>query len=121
MTTVAGCTWRNWPSTCSSVTLLTRIRSGAAATTSSPQAPEAITVTGLVALVLAQQAPVMVLHDLVSAARYADTLVAVRDGVVVAGGPPRDVVDPALVRRLYEVAGGSATRRAPVKSAGGAG
>ncbi|MFE2410732.1 ABC transporter ATP-binding protein [Kitasatospora sp. NPDC059408] len=46
---------------------------------------------------------VMVLHDLAAAARYADLLVALRDGAVVAGGPPREVVDPDLVRALYDV------------------
>ncbi|MGX6450264.1 ABC transporter ATP-binding protein, partial [Patulibacter sp. S7RM1-6] len=46
---------------------------------------------------------VMVLHDLASACRYADVLVAMRDGAVVASGPPREVVDADLVRRLYDV------------------
>ncbi|MEU3962468.1 ABC transporter ATP-binding protein [Streptomyces buecherae] len=46
---------------------------------------------------------VMVLHDLTSAARYADVIVAMRDGEVVASGPPREVVDAALVERLYGV------------------
>lgn len=46
---------------------------------------------------------VMVLHDLAAAARYADLLVALRDGAVVACGPPREVVDADLVRRLYDV------------------
>lgn len=46
---------------------------------------------------------VMVLHDLGLAARYADTLVAMRDGQVTAAGPPREVVTPALVRQLYDV------------------
>ncbi|MGK5631984.1 ABC transporter ATP-binding protein [Streptomyces sp. URMC 123] len=46
---------------------------------------------------------VMVLHDLASAARYADTLVAMKAGRVLAAGPPRDIVDTALVRELYGV------------------
>jgi iron complex transport system ATP-binding protein len=46
---------------------------------------------------------VMVLHDLASAARYADVLVAMRDGKIVATGAPRDVVTAELVRELYEV------------------
>ncbi|MFI1256203.1 ABC transporter ATP-binding protein [Streptomyces netropsis] len=46
---------------------------------------------------------VMVLHDLASAARYADTVVAMKDGTVVAQGPPREVVDAALVRELYGI------------------
>lgn len=46
---------------------------------------------------------VMVLHDLAAAARYADVLVALRDGRIVAQGPPREVVDAALVKELYGV------------------
>jgi iron complex transport system ATP-binding protein len=46
---------------------------------------------------------VMVLHDLAAAARYCDVLVAMRDGRLVAAGPPREVVDAALVRRLYDI------------------
>lgn len=46
---------------------------------------------------------VMVLHDIASAARYADTVVAMRDGAVVATGPPKDIVDAALIRKLYDV------------------
>jgi iron complex transport system ATP-binding protein len=44
---------------------------------------------------------VMVLHDLNLAARYADHLVAVERGRVVAAGPPADVVDEDLVRRVF--------------------
>ncbi|TVL89688.1 ABC transporter ATP-binding protein [Streptomyces sp. SAJ15] len=46
---------------------------------------------------------VMVLHDLAAAARYADAVVAMRDGRVVAAGPPREIVDAALVRELYGI------------------
>ncbi|WP_432094120.1 ABC transporter ATP-binding protein [Streptomyces sp. bgisy100] len=46
---------------------------------------------------------VMVLHDLAAAARYADRIVALQDGRVVAEGPPREVVDAGLVRRLYGI------------------
>lgn len=46
---------------------------------------------------------VMVLHDLASAARYADVLVAMRDGRIVASGDPREIVDADLIRRLYDV------------------
>ncbi|GHF26357.1 iron-dicitrate ABC transporter ATP-binding protein [Streptomyces mashuensis] len=46
---------------------------------------------------------VMVLHDLAAAARHADTVVALRDGRIVAQGPPRQVVDAALVRELYDI------------------
>jgi iron complex transport system ATP-binding protein len=44
---------------------------------------------------------VMVLHDLNLAARYADHLVALARGRVVAAGPPADVVDEDLVRRVF--------------------
>ncbi|MFI9628373.1 ABC transporter ATP-binding protein [Streptomyces sp. NPDC052042] len=46
---------------------------------------------------------VMVLHDLAGAARYADILVAMNRGRIVARGAARDVVDAALVRELYGV------------------
>ncbi|WP_027469522.1 ABC transporter ATP-binding protein [Deefgea rivuli] len=46
---------------------------------------------------------VMVLHDLIAAARYADVLVAMQDGQIVAQGAPRDIVTPALVQSLYGV------------------
>jgi iron complex transport system ATP-binding protein len=44
---------------------------------------------------------VMVLHDLNQACRYADHLVAMRDGAVVAAGPPIEVVTPELVRDVF--------------------
>jgi iron complex transport system ATP-binding protein len=44
---------------------------------------------------------VIVLHDLNLAARYADHLVALARGRVVAAGPPADVVDEDLVRRVF--------------------
>ncbi|WP_326701214.1 ABC transporter ATP-binding protein [Streptomyces sp. NBC_01754] len=44
---------------------------------------------------------VMVQHDLAAAARYADTLVAMKDGRVVAQGVPAETVDEALVKELY--------------------
>jgi iron complex transport system ATP-binding protein len=46
---------------------------------------------------------VMVLHDLNQACRYADHLVAVRDGRVHAAGLPADVVDAAFVRDVFGV------------------
>ncbi|CAM5537361.1 ABC transporter ATP-binding protein OS=Streptomyces rimosus subsp. rimosus (strain ATCC / DSM 40260 / JCM 4667 / NRRL 2234) OX=1265868 GN=SRIM_031170 PE=4 SV=1 [Streptomyces rimosus subsp. rimosus] len=46
---------------------------------------------------------VMVVHDLAAAARYADTVVAMRSGRVVAAGPPREIIDAALVKELYGV------------------
>lgn len=44
---------------------------------------------------------VMVLHDLNLSARYADHLVALRDGAVVAEGTPRQVVTEDVVRTVF--------------------
>jgi iron complex transport system ATP-binding protein len=44
---------------------------------------------------------VMVLHDLNQASRYADHLVAMREGRVHTTGAPADVVDAALVREVF--------------------
>ncbi|NEC13091.1 ABC transporter ATP-binding protein [Streptomyces sp. SID8014] len=44
---------------------------------------------------------VLVLHDLNQAARYADHLVALREGRVVAEGTPADVVTAGLVRDIF--------------------
>lgn len=46
---------------------------------------------------------VMVLHDLGMAARYADHLVAMRDGVVVAEGTPAEVVTPEVIEAVFGV------------------
>jgi iron complex transport system ATP-binding protein len=46
---------------------------------------------------------VMVLHDLVQAARYSDNLIAMKDGKVVAAGAPADLVTPAFVREVFGV------------------
>ncbi|MEU2080551.1 ABC transporter ATP-binding protein [Streptomyces albus] len=44
---------------------------------------------------------VMVLHDLNQATRYADHLVAMKDGRVIARGRPADIVDADLVREVF--------------------
>ncbi|OXY80964.1 ABC transporter ATP-binding protein [Oceanimonas doudoroffii] len=49
------------------------------------------------------KAVVMVVHDLINACRYADELVAMHQGRVVACGAPEQVLTPALVRQLYQV------------------
>ncbi len=44
---------------------------------------------------------VMVLHDINQACRYADQLVAVRDGRVHAAGAPADIVDSAFIQEVF--------------------
>nr|WP_238361862.1 ABC transporter ATP-binding protein [Actinopolymorpha pittospori] len=44
-----------------------------------------------------------VMHDLGHACRYADHLIAMRDGAVVAVGPPAEVVTPKLLRDVFDV------------------
>ncbi|MFI6298061.1 ABC transporter ATP-binding protein [Nonomuraea sp. NPDC050790] len=46
---------------------------------------------------------VMVLHDLNLAARYADRLVAMRDGSVVAAGTPHEVLTEELIREVFDL------------------
>ncbi|MBR8740866.1 ABC transporter ATP-binding protein [Nocardiopsis sp. MG754419] len=46
---------------------------------------------------------VMVLHDLNLAARYADTVIAMRDGRVVASGTPAEVFTPDLLRATFDL------------------
>lgn len=46
---------------------------------------------------------VMVLHDLAQACRFADHLVALRNGAIVASGPPAEVVDRQMVRDVFSV------------------
>ncbi|GLZ76332.1 cobalamin/Fe3+-siderophore ABC transporter ATP-binding protein [Actinorhabdospora filicis] len=47
---------------------------------------------------------VMVLHDLNQAARYADHLVAMKGGEVIAAGDPSEVVTPELVAEVFGLA-----------------
>ncbi|ADD42492.1 ABC transporter ATP-binding protein [Stackebrandtia nassauensis] len=46
---------------------------------------------------------VAVLHDLNHAARYADVVVAMRDGDIVAQGPPADVFTPGIVEKVFDL------------------
>jgi iron complex transport system ATP-binding protein len=47
---------------------------------------------------------VLVLHDLNQACRYAHHLIAMRDGAIVAQGPPAEVVTEALVEEVFGLA-----------------
>ncbi|PWV55469.1 ABC transporter ATP-binding protein [Nocardiopsis sp. L17-MgMaSL7] len=46
---------------------------------------------------------VMVLHDLNLAARYADTIITMREGRVVASGTPAEVLTPQLLREAFDL------------------
>lgn len=46
---------------------------------------------------------VMVVHEINEAARYADHLVAMRDGVIVAEGPPGEVITASLMQRVFGI------------------
>jgi iron complex transport system ATP-binding protein len=46
---------------------------------------------------------VMVLHDLPQACRYADHLIAMKAGKIVASGPPADVITEELVDAVFDV------------------
>lgn len=44
-----------------------------------------------------------VVHDLNLAARFADQIIVLKDGKVAAAGPPQTILDPALIRDVFEV------------------
>ncbi len=46
---------------------------------------------------------VMVIHDINLAARYADHIVAMRDGKIIAQGTPETVITCPLMRRIFDV------------------
>jgi iron complex transport system ATP-binding protein len=46
---------------------------------------------------------VLVLHDLSLAARVADQLLLLADGALLAAGPPRAVLTPALLKAAFGV------------------
>lgn len=46
---------------------------------------------------------IMVVHDLAMAARYADHLIAMKSGEIVAQGAPKDIITPELMDDLYGV------------------
>ncbi len=47
---------------------------------------------------------VVVLHDFGLACRYADHLIAMKDGAIVAAGPPAEIVDAGLVADVFGLA-----------------
>ena len=46
---------------------------------------------------------VVVLHDLNQAARYATHLIAMRDGAVLAAGPPAEILTAQLVEQAFDL------------------
>lgn len=46
---------------------------------------------------------VMVVHDINFAARYSDRIVAMRDGALVTHGPVADVMDPDVLRTVFDL------------------
>lgn len=46
---------------------------------------------------------VAVLHDINQACRYADHIVAMRDGDIIAEGAPREIITQELVERIYQL------------------
>jgi len=50
-----------------------------------------------------QSSVVMVMHDLAAAVRYADRIVAMKDGIILADGSPNSVITQPLIQALYGV------------------
>ncbi|MES1964123.1 ATP-binding cassette domain-containing protein [Psychrobacter sp. AH5] len=50
-----------------------------------------------------QKTVVIVLHDINQAAQFADTVVTMKDGQVLAVGSPNEVLTPETMKQLYEV------------------
>jgi len=46
---------------------------------------------------------VMVLHDINLACRYADYIIALKDGNVYSQGKPYDIVDEKLIRDVFDI------------------
>lgn len=58
---------------------------------------------------------VMVLHDINLSARYADHIIAMRAGRVVAAGAPREVVDAELVATVFDLDSDASPTRSPAR------
>jgi iron complex transport system ATP-binding protein len=46
---------------------------------------------------------VVILHDVYMAGRYCDELVALRQGKVVAAGPAEQILQPAVLKSVYDI------------------
>jgi len=46
---------------------------------------------------------IMVVHDLMNACRYADHLIAMHEGKIIAAGAPTDIMTPELMKTLYHI------------------
>ena len=46
---------------------------------------------------------IVVLHDLAIAARFADRMLVMQDGAIVADAPPRDAMTPELLHRVFRI------------------
>lgn len=49
------------------------------------------------------QGLVMVLHDLNQASRFADRVIVMQQGQIIADGPPADALCPRMIQRLYDI------------------
>jgi iron complex transport system ATP-binding protein len=61
------------------------------------------TVARLRASALGGKLVIAAVHDLTMAARYATRIVALERGRVAADGPPRDILTPELIRKVFDV------------------
>lgn len=46
---------------------------------------------------------VMVLHDINQAARFSDTIIAMRDGEVIATGSPKEIMTPLVLKDVFQI------------------
>lgn len=50
-----------------------------------------------------QLSVIIVIHDINTAAAYADRLVAIKEGAIIASGTPSEVMSPAVLSRVFDV------------------